>query len=287
MPSPVPIRYDEFLSLNSSNAYPYVFEFRNADSYDSQPGAKNSDVFGRDRDVLYADEDELVYDTDRSIESESEDEAVATDESDSESASTSIGESDIQSDSHTDSLISQNSEASLPRGRKRRARSPAPQPQRKRAKTNAEKNAEADAGNASFTNNRTKNAEADAANASYGYNFASSTGCNDWDRDDDEPDLPCVKREPEIKVERSESVTFPAFSKRSHDSRIRRGGVVDLTLDDSDEEHGAGYDKSSGIKGMSKKLADMRKKGDDTPVNAPRKVWPADRSHRSKLLGAL
>lgn len=259
MPSPIPIRYDEFLSLNSNNAFPYVFEFRNSNA--AGFSASKSDTFGgidRTRDTS---DSEIVYDTDYETDTDSEDEAEATDKSGSESTSQSEPESEIDSD--TESLISVDSYDSAPRSgsRKRKARASANKPRRKRAKTNAEKNAEADAGNATFASSMNrKNREADATNAT----FMSRA---DADRDDEEErplDVPWLKREPGIKQERSESTVPQKSSVKGVASRKGVGihkmsgrSIVDLTLDDTDDEDGD--DVSNGIGHLWKKLDDMTK----------------------------
>lgn len=258
MPSPIPIRFDEFLELRSNNANPYIFEFRNARGALPRSSITKSDTFGGVLDDIVSDHDDLVYDTDRETD-EGEDEVDATDESDSESASESGGESD------TDSLISVDSYDSSPRsrGRKRKARSPANRPQRKKAKTNAEKNAEADAGNATFASSKNKkNQDADATNATF-------MNRSDSDRDDEERplDVPWLKREPGIKQERSDSAsalrpqksTTKATSARKKASgmSMARRSIVDLTLDESEDE---GEDVvSNGIRGLQKKLDGMAK----------------------------
>lgn len=139
---------------------------------------------------------DITYDTDHEVlDLNTESEADATDSNDSEAESG----SDSNSDAGTYSVVSDTEEDAydyLYEGPKRKAGTLLKSAANKRQKTNAEKNAEADAGNGSFVSGggRKKNAEADGTNARLG------GLCLEDDRDDEEV-LSNVKPEPVFKKE--------------------------------------------------------------------------------------
>lgn len=255
----IPISYDDFVALNSPNANPYIFEFRNVGAFYStsiylfsasfccteanrfaEAGTVNrpissykTDEFGGEP-LLVTSNTNILYDTES--DSVSEEEAEATDSNDSESES--------ESESEFEFAASEDSEDASPQpfSRKRKAPEPQKSTSSKRRNMTAEKNADADATNATLASARPE-----------------------YDQDDEEIPLARLKREPTIKQERSESSTRvalhqgPSAKAKAPRGRIdnsrrdggRRTEVIDPTLDDSADE-GYEYDKIASFRAFRK-----------------------------------